>query len=38
MNMFDEDDKKIEAILKADIYEPESYTNAIANALSKKNK
>ena len=37
MNMFDDDDKKIESILKADIYEPDSYTNAIMTALNKKN-
>lgn len=38
MKEFDEFDKRIENILKADIYEPTSYTNSIVNALSKKNK
>lgn len=38
MNIIDEDDKRIEAILKADIYEPDSYTQAIMTALNKKNK
>ena len=38
MNIFDKDDKKIEAILKANIYEPDSYTDAIMTALKKKDK
>lgn len=38
MNIFDEDDKRIEAILKEDIYEPNSFKQAIMTALSKKPK
>lgn len=38
MKEYDEFDKRIENILKADIYEPLSYTNTIKNALNKKEK
>ena len=38
MKEFDEFDKKIENILKADIYEPDSYTNTIMHTLDKKNR
>ena len=36
MKEFDQYDNKIESILTANIYEPDSYTNAILNALNKK--
>ncbi|MBR6034021.1 MAG: DUF4179 domain-containing protein [Clostridia bacterium] len=36
MNIIDEEDRRINAILSANIYEPDSYTSAIVTALNKR--